>query len=98
MCIFFRVFLQAIYPYEQFIPTVAHTSQMETLIKSTTDTMKEMLTLMNTNVTPNTTNQTNEEKKKKREEKRKKYCKTPECKHCGKKHPTKKEDKFWELE
>jgi hypothetical protein len=60
--------------------------------------MKEMLTLMKTNVTPNPTNQTNEEEKKKREEKQKKYCEMPECKHCGKKHPSKKKDKCWELE
>jgi hypothetical protein len=45
--------------------TEALMRQMETLIKSTINAMKEMLTLMKTNVTPNPTNQTNEEKKKK---------------------------------
>jgi hypothetical protein len=43
-------------------------------------------------------NLTDEEKKKKRDEKQKKYNKTPICTHCGKKLPSKKEDKCWELE
>ncbi len=46
----------------------AHTKQMETLIKSTTDTMKEMMFLLNDNKSPNnSTKQTDEEKKKKRD-------------------------------
>ena len=46
----------------------AHTKQMETLIKSTTDTMKEMIFLLNDNKSPNnSTKQTDEEKKKKRD-------------------------------
>ena len=79
--------------------TEAHTKQMETLIKSTTETMKEMMLLLKEN--KNTTNPnklTDEEKKKKRDEKRKKYNDAPICKHCGKKHPTKAEDDCWELE
>ena len=36
--------------------------------------------------------------KKKREEKKKKYRNAPICKNCGKKHPSKAEDKCWELE
>jgi hypothetical protein len=79
--------------------TDAHTKQMETLIKSTTDTMKEMMLLLKDNKsTNNSTKLTNEEKKKKRDEKRKKYNDAPICKHCGKKHPTKAEEDCWELE
>ena len=79
--------------------TDAHTKQMETLIKSTTDTMKEMMLLLKENKQPiNSTKQTDEEKKKKRDEKRKKYNDAPICKHCGKKHPTKAEEECWELE
>jgi hypothetical protein len=77
--------------------TEAHTKQMETLIKSTTETMKEMMLLLKENKT-NPTKSTDEEKKKKREEKRKKYNDAPICKHCGKKHPSKAEDDCWELE
>jgi len=79
--------------------TEAHTKQMETLIKSTTDTMKEMMLLHKDNKsTNNSTKLTDEDKKKKRDEKRKKYNDAPICKHCGKKHPTKAEDECWELE
>jgi hypothetical protein len=47
--------------------TKNHTCQMETLIKSITDTMKEMMSLIKNNQqAPN--NQSNNEKKKKREE------------------------------
>ena len=87
---------------EELIATLTenHTRQMETLIKSTTDAMKEMMQLIKSNgSTPtNPTNTTNEEKKKKREEKRKKYNEAPICTHCGKKHPSKKEEDCWELE
>ncbi len=38
------------------------------------------------------------EEKKKREERRQRFNDAPVCKHCGKKHPTKKEDECWELE
>ena len=79
--------------------TEAHTKQMETLIKSTTDTMKEMMLLLKDNKsTNNSTKLKNEDKNKKRDEKRKKYNDAPICKHCGKKHPTKAEDECWELE
>ncbi len=79
--------------------TEAHTKQMETLIKSTTDSMKEMMTLLKENKsTNNSTKLTEEEKKKKKDKKRKKYNNAPICKHCGKKHPTKPEDNCWELE
>jgi len=76
--------------------TENHTRQMETLIKSTTDAMKEMMSLIkNEQKAPN--NQSNDEKKKKQEEKRKWYNDAPICKHCGKKHPAKAEDECWEL-
>ena len=76
---------------------IKHTQQMETLIKSTTDAMKEMMTLIK-NDKKEPSSQTNVEKKKKREEMRKKYNDEPVCKHCGKKHPAKAEDECWELE
>jgi hypothetical protein len=77
--------------------TENNTRQMETLIKSTTDAMKEMMSLIkNEQKAPN--NQSNDEKKKKQEEKRKWYNDAPICKHCGKKHPAKAEDECWELE
>ena len=79
--------------------TETHTKQMETLIKSTTDAMKEMMLLLkNNNSSNNARRLTDDEKKKKREEKRKKYNEAPICKHCGKKHPSKAEDECWELE
>ena len=80
--------------------TEAHTRQIESLIKTNTEAMKEMMSLIKEkNITPtNPTNSTNEEKKKKREEKQKKFLNTPVCKHCGKKHPSKKEDECWELD
>jgi hypothetical protein len=77
--------------------TENHTRQMETLIKSTTDAMKEMMSLIKSEQkAPN--NQLNDEKNKKREERRKWYNNAPICKHCEKKHPAKAEDKCWELE
>ena len=78
--------------------TEAHTRQMETLVKTTTEAMKEMMLLLkNNNNTPND-KATDEEKKKRREEKKKKYNDAPVCKNCGKKHPSKAEDECWELE
>ncbi len=70
---------------------------METLIKSTTDAMKEMMAIIK-NDKKEPSGQSNNEKKKKREERRKKYNDAPVCKHCNKKHPTKKEEECWELE
>jgi hypothetical protein len=70
--------------------TENHMHQMETLIKSTTDAMKEMMSLIkNEQKAPN--NQSNDEKKKKQEKKHKWYNDAPICKHCGKKHPAKAE-------
>ena len=77
--------------------TKAHTRQMEALVKSTTEAMKEMMLLLKDNKTP-TPKATDEDKKKKRDDKRKKYNDAPVCKHCGKKHPSKAEDECWELE
>jgi hypothetical protein len=87
--------------------TKNHTRQMETLIKSTINAMREMMSLIKNNQqAPNNqsnyqqapNNQSNDEKKKKREERHKIYNDTPICKHCGKKNPAKSEDKCWELE
>ena len=80
--------------------TEAHTRQIESLIKANTEAMKEMMSLVkDRTITPtSSTNQTSEEKKKKREEKQKKFLNAQICKHCGKKHPSKKEDECWELD
>ncbi len=77
--------------------TEKHTQQMETLIKSTTNAVKEMMTLIK-NDKKEPSSQPNDEKKKKQQERRKKYNNAPVCKHCGKKHPAKAEDECWELE
>ncbi|KAL3826941.1 hypothetical protein ACHAXA_006021 [Cyclostephanos tholiformis] len=77
--------------------TEKHTQQMEALIKSTTEAMKEMMSLIKSEK-KEPTKQSDEEKKKKREEQRKKYNDAPVCKNCGKKHPNKAEDDCWELE
>ena len=77
--------------------TEKHTEQMESLIKSTTEAMKEMMALIK-NDKKEPSGQSNDEKKKKREERRKKYNDAPICKHCNKKHPAKAEDECWELE
>ena len=52
--------------------TEKHTEQMETLIKSTTEAMKEMMALIK-NDKKEPSGQSNDEKKKKREERRKKH-------------------------
>ena len=84
---------------EELIPalTEKHTQQMETLIKSTTEAIKQMLSLIN-NKKKEPGKQSDEEKKKKHEECRKKLNEVPVCKNCGKKHPTKAEDECWEIE
>jgi hypothetical protein len=84
---------------EELIATLTekHTQQMETLIKSTTNAMKEMMALIR-NEKKEPSIQSKEDKKSKREERRKKFNDAPICKHCGKKHPTKKEDECWELD
>ena len=76
--------------------TEKHTQQIEALIKSTTEAMKEMMSLIK-NEEKKTGKQSDEEKKKKREERKQRYNNTPVCKICGKKHPTKKKDECWEL-
>ena len=84
---------------EELIATLTekHTQQIETLIKSTTEAMKEIMTLIKNEIKePNS--QSKEDKKSKREEKRKRFNDAPICKHCGKKHPAKKEDECWELD
>ncbi len=87
---------------EELIATLTenHTRQMEALIKSTMEAMKEMMQLVKTQTiaSTNATKMSDKEKKKKRDEKQKKYNKALVCTHRGKKHPSKKEDKCWELE
>jgi hypothetical protein len=82
--------------------TENHTRQIEMLIKSTTDAMKEMMQLVKNQATtqtnPTPTKVLYEEKKKRRNEKQKRYYETPVCTHCGRKHPSKKEGDCWELE
>ena len=77
--------------------TEAHTRQMETLVQTTTATMKEMMLLSKENKTP-MNKIPDEEKQRKRDEKKKKYNDAPVCKNCGKKHPSKAENECWELE
>jgi hypothetical protein len=83
---------------EELIPalTEKHTQQLKTLIKNTTEAMKQMLSLINKKKEPG--KKSDEEKKKKHEERRKKYNEAPVYKNCGKKHHTKAEDECWELE
>ncbi len=87
---------------EELITTLTenHTRQMETLLKSTMDAMKERMQLIKSNATTptNPTKIMDKEWKKKRGEKCKKYNKALVCTHSGKKHPSKKEDNCWELE
>ena len=87
---------------EELIATLMenHTCQMETLIKSTTNAMREMMQLIKSKATTptNPIKLTDKERKKKRDEKRNKYNEAPVCTHCGKKHPLEKEDDCWELE
>ena len=78
---------------EELIATLteAHTRQMENLVRSTSEAMKEMMLLLKENKNSNI-NATKEETNKKRQEKRKRYNDAPICKHCGKKHPSKADD------
>jgi hypothetical protein len=77
----------------------AHTHHMEALIKSMTDAMKEMMQIIKDGKNPTTNDEkANMDKQKKCEERQKKLDDAPVCKHCRKKHPSKKEDKCWELE
>ncbi len=79
--------------------TENHTCQMETLIRSITETMKEIMALAKTEIqNPTNVNKgTNEEKKKRQEEKRQIYNNALVCKNHGKKHPSNTEDEYWEL-
>jgi hypothetical protein len=72
--------------------TEAHTHQMETLIKSTTEAMKEMLSLMKgQNTQAKTPNPNSEDKQKKCEDKQNKYHDAPICKHATESiHPKQK--------
>jgi hypothetical protein len=72
--------------------TDTHTKQMVNLVKTTTKAMKEMMLLIKESKTLNVS-ATNAEKKKIRSKKQKKYNEAPVCKHCGRNHPYKAEDK-----
>ena len=83
--------------------TEAHTKQIETLMKANMEAMKEMMALVkkntnNQNQDKGNNDKTKAEKKKDREKHRKRYDEATICKHCGKKHPYKKEDECWTLE
>jgi hypothetical protein len=76
-----------------------HSHQIETLIKNTTNAMKEMMLLIKENKNPTNSNKSrNEEKKKKKEENQNRYNDAPICKNCRKKHPLKAKDECWEVE
>jgi hypothetical protein len=71
---------------EEVINTLTenHMRQMETLIRSITETMKEMMTLVKTdNKNPTNTNNGTNEKKINRQESRKRFRDAPVCKHCN---------------
>jgi hypothetical protein len=79
--------------------TENHTRQMEALIRSMTEAMKEMMTLVKMdNKNPTNANNRINEKKTNWQERQKKYRDAPVCKHCNRKHPNKSESKCWELE
>ena len=61
--------------------TEKHTQQMETLIKSTTEAMKEMMARIK-NEKKESGKQSDDAKKKKREERKQKYIDAPVCKNC----------------
>jgi hypothetical protein len=77
--------------------TENHTRQMEALICSMTEAMKEMMTLVKfDNENPINANNGTNEKKTKWQEKQNKYKDAPVCKHCNRKHPNQQESKCWE--
>jgi hypothetical protein len=84
--------------------TESHMRQMETLIKNTTEAMKEMMALVKSENKPsenkpltNNNDMSTGGRKKRTEERRKMYNNAPICKHCNRKHPEKKEEECWEL-
>jgi hypothetical protein len=78
----------------------SHTCQIEILIKSTAEAIKEMMALVKSENRPPTNNNemSKGEKRKIRDEKQRMYNNAPICKYCNKKHPAKKEEECWELE
>jgi hypothetical protein len=83
--------------------TEVHTKQIEILMKANMEVMKEMMALVkkdtnNKNQDKGDSEKTKADKKKAREEHRIRYDEATICKHCGRKHPYKKEDQCWELE
>jgi hypothetical protein len=78
--------------------TENHTCQMEALIRSITEAMKEMMTLVKSdNKNPTNANNGTNEKKTKWQEKQNKYKDAPVCKHCNRKHTNQQESKCWDL-
>ncbi len=84
--------------------TESHIHQMETLIKNTTEAMKEMMVLVKSENKPsenkpltNNSDMSKGGRKKRTEERCKMYNNAPICKHCNRKHPAKKEEECWEL-
>ncbi len=72
-------------------------------MKANMEAMKEMMALVkkntnNQNQDKGNNEKTTAEKKKAREEHRKRYDEATICKHCGNKHPYKREDECWTLE
>ncbi len=72
---------------------------METLIKNTTEAMKDMMVLVKSENKPsenkpltNNNDMSKGERKKRTEERCKIYNNAPICKHCNRKHPAKKEE------
>jgi hypothetical protein len=74
---------------------------METFIKNTTEAIKEMMALVKSENKPSENkslrNNNDMSRKKRTEERGKMYSNAPICKHCNRKHPTKKEEECWEL-
>ena len=76
---------------------------METLIKNTTEPLKEIMALVKSENKPSenkpltNNNDISKGGRKKREERRKMYNTAPIFKHCNMKHPAKKEEERWEL-
>jgi hypothetical protein len=85
--------------------TERHTRQMETLIKNTTEALKEMMALVKSENKPsenkpltNNNDMSKGGRKKRTKERCKMYINAPIHKHCNRKHPAKKEDECWKLE
>ena len=73
-------------------------NQMEAVIHSMTEAMKEMMTLVKMdNKNPTNTNNITNEKKTNWQKRLKRFRDAPVCKHCNRKHPNQQESECWEL-